>query len=131
MNRLDWDDLGILLAVAREGSLRLAAEKLRLSAATASRRLSRLESHLGEVLLDRAEDGSALTPFGSEVAAWAQAMEQAASAIERLRETMNSENLGGVVRINGDEWTAAFLAARTAAFHRRFPNVELTILASS
>jgi DNA-binding transcriptional LysR family regulator len=130
MSRLDWDDLSVLIGVARAGSLRLAAERLRLSAATASRRLSRLEEHLGEVLVERAEDGCSLTPFGSEVVAWAQAMEQAASAIERLRESQNSANLTGVVRINADPWTTAFLARHLGPLLSRFPNLEIELLAS-
>jgi DNA-binding transcriptional LysR family regulator len=131
MARLDWDDLCVLLAVARAGTLRVAARELSSSAATLSRRLTRLETHLGEVLLDRAEGGCALTPFGAEVVAWAKAMEQSAHAIDRLRESQNSVNLSGTVRINVDEWIAPFLAARLIAFHGRFPNVELELLTSA
>ena len=44
---MDWNDLRYLLAVHRHGSLARAAKELKVTKATASRRLAALEKALG------------------------------------------------------------------------------------
>jgi len=58
---LNWDDLKILLAVARAGSLSRAAVQLGLGQSTVSRRLSGLEATLGTKLFKRSKTGLVLT----------------------------------------------------------------------
>ena len=47
---MDWDDLRIFLAVAREESLSRAGRRLGMDASTVGRRVARLETALGRVL---------------------------------------------------------------------------------
>ena len=51
---MDWGDVRVFLAVAREGSMRAAGRALRLSQPTIARRLAAFEtSHGGQILFDR------------------------------------------------------------------------------
>ncbi|MGP1358773.1 LysR family transcriptional regulator, partial [Roseicyclus sp.] len=47
---MNWDDMRVFLAVAREEGLSGAARRLRVDPATVGRRVARLEETLGAVL---------------------------------------------------------------------------------
>jgi len=105
----DWDDARIFLAVAREGSLRAAARKLRLSQPTVGRRLAGFEAAVGAVpLFDRLPDGLRLTAAGEAMLPLAERLEEAALALERERRY--SEPGSVAVRISVGEWAGGFLA---------------------
>jgi DNA-binding transcriptional LysR family regulator len=57
VKQMDWNNLRAFLAVVRGGTLRVAAERTDLSAATVSRRLDELETVVGEKLIGRADGG--------------------------------------------------------------------------
>ena len=63
-NAMDWDDLRLVLAVAREGSLSGAARTLGLTHSTVFRRLGGIEQRLGVRLFDRFRNGYTATPAG-------------------------------------------------------------------
>jgi hypothetical protein len=58
---MEWSDLRIFLAVAREGTLGAAARKLGQSQPTMGRRLRALERSIGQTLFQRTGDGFVLT----------------------------------------------------------------------
>jgi DNA-binding transcriptional LysR family regulator len=62
------DDLELVLAVARTGSVGAAARRLRVTQPSASQRLARLERRTGLVLFDRDTQGARPTPAGAELA---------------------------------------------------------------
>jgi len=130
MKHTNWDDLRVLLFIAQEGTLRGAAKKAGLSAATLSRRLDDLEEALGQKLVERFQGGCMPTPFGAEVIAWAGQMGEIALEIERTRDQQDAQAASGVVRINTDEWLSYFLTTRFARFHDAYPNVEVEIVTS-
>lgn len=68
----DIDGLRLLVLLGEVGSLGRAAERLRISQPAASKRLGALERRLRLVLVDRGPRGSALTPTGHAVVAWAE-----------------------------------------------------------
>jgi DNA-binding transcriptional LysR family regulator len=68
----DLASLELLLAVAELGSVGKAAAAQHISQPSASARLDRLERQLGVALLVRTSRGSALTPTGEAVLAWAR-----------------------------------------------------------
>src|ERR1700739_1645536 len=72
----------LLLSVARLGSLGLAAAEYGISQPAASTRIRRLERQLGVPLIERSPRGSHLTPDGKLVAEWAQAVIDAAAALD-------------------------------------------------
>ncbi|HKT53499.1 MAG TPA: LysR family transcriptional regulator, partial [Caulobacteraceae bacterium] len=63
----DWDDLRIFLAAARAGSLVGASQKLGVDAATAGRRITRLEGAFKSTLLTRSPTGLQLTAAGTSL----------------------------------------------------------------
>src|ERR1700761_3524724 len=72
----------LLLSVARLGSLGLAAAEHGISQPAASTRIRRLERQLGLPLIERSPRGSHLTRDGKLVAEWAQAVIDAAAALD-------------------------------------------------
>jgi molybdate transport repressor ModE-like protein len=64
---MQWDDLRIFLAVARDGSISGAAKRLGVQHSTVSRRLRTLEESLATPLLERKTSGYELTEAGEEL----------------------------------------------------------------
>jgi DNA-binding transcriptional LysR family regulator len=56
-NNMNWDDVRIFLAYARQGTIKAASEELRISAATVSRRLAVLQSNLERPLFKHGKHG--------------------------------------------------------------------------
>lgn len=123
---MDWDDLRIFLAVAREESLSRAGRRLGMDASTVGRRIARLETALGRVLFAKTPQGYAATPEGAALVPHAEAAEAAAqAAAESFTRT-----LGGQLRIGAPDGCANYLlpqlAARLTAEH---PGLEIQIVA--
>ncbi len=72
----------LLLSVARLGSLGQAAGEHGMSQPAASARMRHLEGQLRLALIERSPRGSRLTPAGALVAGWAQAVIDAAAALD-------------------------------------------------
>lgn len=91
----DLESLRLLVLVADLGSLGRAAERLRISQPSASRRLSTLERGLGLVLVDRTRRGSRLTLSGQVVAGHARRvldeLDELLAGAGRLRDRREAE----------------------------------------
>lgn len=75
---MNWDDLTILLAVRRGGSVKQAARLRGVDKTTISRRLAALERDLDLTLIERdAKGNTGLTDAGLRIAREAEAMEDA------------------------------------------------------
>src|SRR5690348_12418217 len=73
---MDWDDVRVFLAVARNGSMRAAGRALGLSQPTIARRLASFEaSSGGPTLFDRLPDGLRLNAAGEQLIAVAETAE--------------------------------------------------------
>ncbi len=80
----DWNDLRLVLAIARRGSLTGAAADLGVNHSTAFRRLGALEDRLGVRLFERLPGGVyAPTPAGERTAAAAERVETETAALDR------------------------------------------------
>ena len=130
MEHVDWDDLRILVAIARGGTMREAALACDLSAPTLSRRLAELERRLGEPLIDRVPSGCTVTAFGARVLAWAEQMEDLAHQIERAADVNGGGGPNGTVRINAVEWPSYILLKLLGSFHERLPGLAIEVLTS-
>lgn len=64
MSRPTLKQLEYILAVARSGSFRRAADELNISQPTLSAQIARAEELLGVKLLERTRSGAHLTPVG-------------------------------------------------------------------
>jgi DNA-binding transcriptional LysR family regulator len=107
---MDWDDVRVFLAVAREGSMRAAGRALRLSQPTIARRLATFEASFGgATLFDRLPEGLRLNAAGEQLVAAAESIEDAVLTLERRRAAA-SPVLSGTVRVSTGECAAGFLA---------------------
>lgn len=100
---LDWDDLRVVLAVARGGTLSAAARALAVTQPTVGRRIDAFERAVGARLFQRRPSGYALTAAGRAVAGHAERIEREALAAERSIAGRDA-GLQGAVRITASEW---------------------------
>jgi len=77
MEKLNYDDLRFMLAVAETGSTLSAAEILDVSQSTVSRRIAGFEEDLGVELFDKRRTGYVLTDVGSALVGPAEAVRNA------------------------------------------------------
>ena len=107
---MDWNDVRVFLAVAREGSMRAAGRALGLSQPTIARRLAGLEaSFSGPALFDRLPEGLRLNAAGERLISAAESIEDAVLTLER-RSAAASPVLSGTMRVSTGECAAGFLA---------------------
>lgn len=127
-----WDDLKLVLAVGRSGSLRKAAIVLGLGHATLSRRLARLEQQLGVRLFDRPASGAVeLTAAGEDLAASAARMDDAA-AVALRRIAGRDLALTGTLRVSINPMVGlSLLQEALVAFSDAYPDVKLEVLGTS
>lgn len=130
MEHLDWDDLRLLVALARGGTMRAAAAACDLSPPTLSRRLTELERRLGEPLIDRVPSGCTPTAFGTKVLSWAEQMEVLAHRIGRAADEAGHGGPRGTVRINASEWPSYVLLKLLGSFQGRLPGLAIEVLTS-
>ena len=125
---MDWSDLRIFLAIAREGTLGAAARKMAQTQPTMGRRLRVLEDALGHKLFQRTKDGFVLTDEGSTLLGHAERMEGEALAIER-RLAGQTQQLEGQLRITSSDWFGThILTPVLAEFSTLHPQVEIELL---
>jgi DNA-binding transcriptional LysR family regulator len=107
---MDWDDVRVFLAVAREGTMRAAGRALGLSQPTIARRLAAFEATFGgPTLFDRLPEGLRLNTAGEQLVQAAESVEDAMLTLER-RHAAASGVLSGTVRVSTGECAAGFLA---------------------
>ncbi len=125
---LAWDDLRVVLAVARAGSLAGAARALGVNHSTVFRRLNTFEEQLGVRLFERLANGYALTIAGEEMRASAERVEQEIDRLDR-RITGQDLRLQGTLAITTtDTLASCVLAPHLVAFKRAHPAIELNLL---
>jgi DNA-binding transcriptional LysR family regulator len=127
---ISWDDLQLFLAVADAGSLTSAARRLRVTQPTASRRLLRLESSLGEALFVRDVSGVALTSFGQRILEPARRMAEWAGETERVAQRGQTKP-EGVVRITAPPGLAFdFVAPFAKWLATKLPEIRLEVVST-
>jgi DNA-binding transcriptional LysR family regulator len=126
-SRVDWDDLRLVLAVLRAGSLKGAATLLRVNVSTVSRRLDALEGELQQVLFDRTPEGTRPTEAATLLVPYAEQMEEAANRAALELEGLEAEP-EGLVRITAPPGVAEhFVTPRLPALFRRHPKLRVEL----
>lgn len=116
----NWDDLRLLLAVWRRGSFLQAGQLLGVAASTVSRRLSQLETALGEPLLQRGVEGCWLTPRGQSLVEVALAAEEGLRRQSTVGLTQSQSELRGSILVSAGEGFAPWVleaAHRVTSVH--------------
>lgn len=126
---LDWDDLRFFLAVARAGSLSVAAQSLGVTQPTVGRRITGLQQRLGAKLFTPTNTGQALSASGLRLLPHAERMEAEGLAAERATSGRDA-GLRGRVRITASEWLiGAALGPLLRPFVTLHPELELELVA--
>jgi len=127
---IDWDDVRYFLAVARGGSVRAAAEQLKVNHSTVLRRVAQLEEHLGAHMFEKLPSGYRLTHAGDEVLVFAEQMEASSNQLE-TRVFGRDQSIRGLLRVTLAPTLATHLLMPDfAEFARLHPDVEMAILSS-
>jgi DNA-binding transcriptional LysR family regulator len=90
---MDLQDLRVFLAVVEEGSISGGARRLYLAQPAVTRRIKKLERHVGGDLLHRTKEGVGATPAGAALAGQARALLSAAANLEAdVRDVLTAED---------------------------------------
>ena len=127
MNRLNWDDTRLFLALARHGTLSGAARELGIGLATISRRVERMEHALGLPLFLRHQNGYDLTDQGAALLPRAEAVEQ---ALQQLHHAAGAETqIRGLVRLASVEsLVAPFITLALAPLLQAHAGLDVEIV---
>lgn len=128
---MEWSDLRIFLAIAREGTLGAAARKLGQSQPTMGRRLRALEQDVGQTLFQRTGEGFILTDEGSAMLSHAERIEEEVLAIQRQLSGQDRQ-LEGTIRLSSSDWFGThMLTPVLAEFARLHPRVVVELVTSA
>jgi len=125
--QMEWDDLRLVLAIARARSLSGAARALAVNHATVFRRLAAIEARVGVRLFDRHKGGYVPTAAGEEFARVAGAIDEQVADLDR-RLTGRDLRLEGTLRVTTvDTLATTLLAPIFAQFVQTYPGVTLEL----
>jgi DNA-binding transcriptional LysR family regulator len=126
---IDWDDLRIVLAVARNGSALRAAQALGVNQTTVMRRMTRLEAAIGAELFESRQTGYHLTPLGQSIAETAAVVEKEVKALEHALGA-KQRALTGSVRVTTPEMLANILITPwLRTFRKSHPGILVELAA--
>lgn len=125
VTNLDIRQLRYFIAVAEEGSLRRAAERLHISQPPLGRQIQQIEAEVRAKLFTRTRSGVEITPFGTELLQHAyrivQNLELAVSQIAQVAEG----RVGHVGIRFADEFLHGDLASTITGFKARYPDIAV------
>lgn len=123
-----WDDVRLILAIHRAGSLSGAARGLQINQSTVGRRLAALEQRLQTRMLFLGAQGYRLSRDGERLLPQMERMEEEALRLER--ELLGAQSrLSGSVTLSGpDAFAAQMLVPILARFKRSQPGIDVELL---
>lgn len=128
---IPWNDVELVLAIARTGSLSAAARALGLTQPTVSRRLADLEAELGEAVFTRTVDGTTPTSFGERLLEPARRMADCAAEVAHAAADAD-RHPRGTVRVSAAPGMAyAFVAPFAAHLRATLPAIRLEVAATT
>jgi DNA-binding transcriptional LysR family regulator len=123
--RLDWDDLKLILALAEAGYVTRAAEKLRVDQTTIPRRIRRLEDRLDLKLIERIKGGVVLTAAADDLVRIARTVETGID--DALAAPLKAPPVTGTVKLSGTDFMLDLLTDTLVDLGRRFPGLVLDL----
>jgi DNA-binding transcriptional LysR family regulator len=123
---MQWDDLRVLLALARAGTLTRAAKQLGVNHTTVSRRIQSLEDQVGVRLFEKLPSGYVPTAAGAEVREVAERMEEEVHRLDRSVLGRDAR-LAGSLKVTTVGLMAETHAPDLAEFRRKYPLIELEL----
>jgi len=126
---INWNDLRVVLAICREGTLGGAGRVLGVDQTTVTRRLTALERALDARLFDRREGRLVPTAAGEQVIDRAEKAEAELAALERDVAGRDARP-GGQVRVTAVPTIAnRLLAVHAGSLFEQFPEIRLDLIA--
>jgi DNA-binding transcriptional LysR family regulator len=114
------------MTVANERSFSRAAEKLARTQPAVSLALQRLESELGEKLLDRSAKDVMLTDAGRTVLEYARRFQNLESELQNSMAELRDHSAGRLV-IGANESTGLYLLRHIERYRRLYPKVKVQV----
>lgn len=131
MHSSDWDDLRVFLAVAREGTLSVAARALGVNHSTVLRRLGALEARMDVRLFDRLPTGYAMTLAGESLRDRLRGVEEQIDAAQRQLSGLDLR-LSGTIRVTTtDTFLIGLLGPTLAEFRALHPGIQLQLVVNN
>jgi LysR family transcriptional activator of dmlA len=127
MTDLDLNDVRTFVAVAQAGTLTAAAKELQLPTSTVSRALTRLEKHLGLLLVLRSSRGLVLTDCGRD---YLQSCRRALQSLRQGRDLLEERRSSpsGIIKVVCPVTMARdLLAPLLKEFLGRYPDLRIVI----
>ncbi|HEY3382547.1 MAG TPA: LysR substrate-binding domain-containing protein [Vicinamibacterales bacterium] len=122
---MNLNHLAIFDAVAREGNVTRAGERLRISQPAVSKQLQLLERAVGAPLVDRLPKGVRLTAAGELLAGYARRLFALADQADRAVAELQGLKRGSLTIGASTSIGVYFLPEILARFRRRYPQVDL------
>ena len=123
---MEFSLLRVLLAVANEKSFSRAAEKLGRTQPAVSLAVQRLESELGEKLIDRSAKDLLLTDAGRIVLDYARRFENLQRELEVALAELRDNSAGRLI-VGANESTSLYLLRHIEKYRRLYPKVKVQV----
>ena len=128
---LNWNDLKVILAICRAGTLSGAAKDLGTSHSTVFRQITAIEEKLSTRFFNRLSHGYEMTEAGETVLARATEIEE--NILDLETELMSKDlRLKGPIRLTAPEGiTNYLLMPHLTNFQHQHPDIEIELIVSS
>jgi DNA-binding transcriptional LysR family regulator len=123
---MELHPLRVFLTVANEKSFSRAAEKLLRTQPAISLSIQRLESELGETLIDRSAKDLLLTDAGKIVIDYARRYENLQGDLENALAELRDKSSGRLT-IGANESSTLYLLDHIERYRRRYPKIKVQI----
>ncbi len=128
---MNWDDMRVFLALAREGSVSGAGRALGVKHTTVARRIHAFEERLGTRLFDRLPNGYAMTQAAENMFEHALAMEALAQAVDREVFGQDAELAGPLKLTVAHDLANRLILPKLRAFSEAYPHIDLQLLTTT
>ena len=118
--------LKVFLAVANEKSFSRAAEKMLRTQPAISLAVQRLESDIGEKLIDRSSAPPILTDAGRIVVEYARRFENLEAEMQNALAELRDNSAGRLI-IGANESTSLYLLQHIESYRRMYPKVKVQV----
>ena len=128
---MNWNDLKVILAICRAGTLSGAAKELGTSHSTVFRQITAIEEKLSTRFFNRLSHGYEMTEAGETVLARATEIEE--NILDLETELMSKDlRLKGPIRLTAPEGVTNYLLMpHLTNFQRQHPDIEIELIVSS
>lgn len=123
----NWDDLRIIRAVVRAGSITAGAQRLGIDQSTVSRRLQNFEQRFGKRLFSDSKKREHLTKFGKACAESAFRMAQETEKLEKTLAENDKAFEGTITILAADFLSNRLLVSVVSDFLENYPKINLRV----